>query len=92
MDTILDTTKVYLYSVCFSLLPTDASWNHIYIYFSCQVIALAYCFGKMAPATKHNGGNLFMICAIDNDLLHASGNSPVDKIEERINFALIHAC
>ena len=27
---------------------------------------------------------------MDNDLLHASGHYPEDKIEERINFALIH--
>ena len=26
-----------------------------------------------------------------NSLLHASGHYPADKIEERINFALIHA-
>ena len=29
---------------------------------------------------------------MDNDLLHASGHSPADKIEERITFALSHAC
>ena len=28
---------------------------------------------------------------MDNDLLHVSGHSPADKIEERITFALIHA-
>ena len=28
---------------------------------------------------------------MDNDLLHASGHFPADKIEERITFALIHA-
>ena len=28
---------------------------------------------------------------MDNDLLHASGNYPEDKIEERIAFALSHA-
>ena len=27
-----------------------------------------------------------------NSLLHASGHYPVDKIEERITFELIHAC
>ena len=30
--------------------------------------------------------------AMHNALLHASGHSPTDKIEERITFALIHAC
>ena len=29
--------------------------------------------------------------AMDNALMHASGHSPKDKIEERINFALSHA-
>ena len=28
---------------------------------------------------------------MDNALLHAPGNSPADKIEEQITFALIHA-
>ena len=28
--------------------------------------------------------------AMDNDILHASGHPPADKIEERINFALSH--
>ena len=28
---------------------------------------------------------------MDNDLLHESGHYPVDKIEGRINFSLIHA-
>ena len=28
---------------------------------------------------------------MDNYLLHASGNSPADKIEEQITFSLIHA-
>ena len=30
--------------------------------------------------------------AMDNALLHAFGNYPADKIEERITFTLIHAC
>ena len=29
--------------------------------------------------------------AMDNALMHASGHSPKDKIEKRINFALSHA-
>ena len=29
---------------------------------------------------------------MDNAILHASGNSPADRIEERITFALSHAC
>ena len=28
---------------------------------------------------------------MNNDLLHASGNYPADKIKERITFALVHA-
>ena len=29
---------------------------------------------------------------MDNSLLHASGHSPVDKIEDRITLDLIYAC
>ena len=29
---------------------------------------------------------------MDNAILHASVNSPAEKIEEQINFALSHAC
>ena len=61
METILDMTKVFMSSVCFSLLTTDVAWDNIFLFCSCQVIALACCFGKMVPVTNHNGGNLFMI-------------------------------
>ena len=33
MDTILDIEKVFVYSVCFSLLPTDVAWGNIFILF-----------------------------------------------------------
>ena len=49
MDTILDTAKVFLYSVCFCLLQTDVAWDNIFFFCSCWVIELLYCFGKMAP-------------------------------------------
>ena len=45
MDTILDTTKVFPYSFCFGLLPTDDVWNYFFCF--CRVIALAFCFGKI---------------------------------------------
>ena len=61
MDTILDMKKVFLSSVCFSLLTTDVAWDNIVLFFSCLVIALAYLFGKMAPVTKDNGFFFFMI-------------------------------
>ena len=50
MDTILYMKTLFLYSVCFCLLPTDVAWDNFY-FFSWQVIALAYCFGKMVPVT-----------------------------------------
>ena len=50
MGTILDTKKVFLYSICFSLLPIDVAWDNIF-FGSCRVIALAYCLGKMALVT-----------------------------------------
>ena len=51
MDTIFYMKLLYLSSVCFSLLPTDVAWDNIFLFCSCQVIALAYCFGKIAPVT-----------------------------------------
>ena len=32
MDTILDMKKVFLSSVCFSLLPTDVAWDNIFYF------------------------------------------------------------
>ena len=61
-----------------------------YFFFSCRVIALVYIFGKMAPVTAIMDAISLLFNAIDNALLHASGNSPVDKIEERITFDSIH--
>ena len=34
MDTILDTKKVFLSSVCFSLLPTDVAWDNLFLFMS----------------------------------------------------------
>ena len=33
MDTILDMENVFLYSVCFSLLPTDVVWDNFFLLF-----------------------------------------------------------
>ena len=52
---------------------------------------MAYCFGKIAPVTSIIDAIYLRFSAVDNDLLHASGHCPADKIEERITFALIHA-
>ena len=41
MDTILDMKKVFVSSVCFSLLTTDVTGDN-YFYFSFWVIALAF--------------------------------------------------
>ena len=50
MDTIFYIKHLFLSSVCFSLLPTDVAWDN-FLFFSCQVTALAYCFGKIASFT-----------------------------------------
>ena len=69
----------FLYSVCFHLLPTDDSWDNILI-FSYQVIALAYCFGKIATVTAIIDATSLLLGAMDNSILHAPGHSPEDKI------------
>ena len=51
MDTILDMKKVFLSSVCFRLFPTDVACDNICFFCLCQVITLAYHFGKMVPVT-----------------------------------------
>ena len=51
MNTILDMTKVFLSSVCFCLFPIDFACENIFFFCSCQVITLAYHFGKMVPVT-----------------------------------------
>ena len=60
MDTILDMKKVFVSSVCFSLLPTDVAGDHFFILFI-SGNCIGICFGKMAPVTNYNGGNLFRI-------------------------------
>ena len=84
-------TKVFLSSVCFHLFPTDVAWDNIFFFCSCRVIALAYCFGKMVPVTAITDAIYLWFGAMENALLHASGLSQEDKIEERIIFALCHA-
>ena len=62
-------------------------WCYIWQYFffcSFRVIALAYCFGKMAEVTAIMDTISLWFSAMDNYLLHESGHSPADKIEERI--------
>ena len=60
-----------------------------YFFFcSCWLIALAYCFGKMAPVIAIMGLIYLLFSAMDNALIHVSGHYPADKIEERIPFAL----
>ena len=57
---------------------------------SCQVNVLGF-FWKMAPVTAIMGVIYSWFNSMDNYLLHASGHSPADKIENQINFDLIHA-
>ena len=65
--------------------------NTILFFFSFWVIALAYCFGKMAPVTAIMDTISLSFSEMYNALLHESGHLPADKIEERITFALSHA-
>ena len=92
MDTILDMTKVFLYYIYFSLLLTDVAWDNIFLFCSCRVTSLAYVFGKMAPVTAKIDAISLWFSTMDNALLHESGHSLAYKIEERITFALSHAC
>ena len=62
----------------------------IFFFCSCRVIALAYLFEKIAPVTAIVDEISLWFSAMDNSLLHASENPPVDKIEERNNFSLSH--
>ena len=60
MDTILDIIKVFLSSVCFSLVPTDFAWDNIFVLFmSGNYIGIF--FWKNGAGHRHNGFNLFMI-------------------------------
>ena len=59
MDTILGMKKVFLSSVCFSLLPTGVAWDNFVLFFSGNCIGIFS--GEMVPVTNQNGQNLFMI-------------------------------
>ena len=49
-------------------------------------------FGTMVTVTAIMGTIYVWFNAMENALMHASIHSPVHKIEDRIDFALIHAC
>ena len=83
--------KKILSSVCFCLFPIYVACENIVFFCSCRIITLAYCFGKMVPVTAIMDAVSLWFSAMENSLLHASGLSPEDKIEERIPFALCHA-
>ena len=83
--------KKNMSSVCFRLFPIDVACDKKIFFCSCQVITLAYRFGKMVPVTAIMDAIYLWFSAMDNALLCASGLSPKDKIEERIPFALCHA-
>ena len=80
MGTILDTTKLFLSSVCFILLPTDVAWENIVFIFSCQVIALVFILEKWRRSPTIMGKISLRFGVIDNDLLHASRHSPEDNL------------
>ena len=48
-------------------------------------------FLEMAPVTAIMDAISLLLSAMDNSLLHASGNSSVYKIEEMITFSLSRA-
>ena len=62
-----------------------------FLFCSCQVIALACLFGKMTPVTAKMDAIYLRLSAMDNSILHASGNSPANKIEDRITLIFYHA-
>ena len=90
MDTILDKKKYFclpfvlvyyrlmLHGTIF--LPLFVSGNCIGLY-----------FGKMAQVIAIMDAVSLQFSEMDNSLLNAYGRSPVDKIEERITFAMSHA-
>ena len=86
MDTIMDMNKVFylLFVLVYYRLMLHGT------------IFLGNCIGmffwKNGAGYRHNVCNLFIIQCNGLALLHASGHSPADKIEERINLALIHTC
>ena len=51
MDTILDMTKTIMSSVFFRLLPTDVSWDNIFIFFM-SGNCIGIFFNKMVPVTS----------------------------------------
>ena len=75
----------------FSLISNRCCMWQFY-FCSCRVITLAYRFGKMVPVTAIMDAIFLWFSAMDNALLYASGISLEDKTEERIPFALCHAC
>ena len=78
---------------CLFFVFTDWCCMGQYCFFClCQVIELAYIFGKRAPFTAIMDAISLWFSAMDNALLRASRNFPADEIEEWITFALSHAC
>ena len=60
MDTILDTTKVFLSSVCFLFFPTDVAFENIFLLFvSGYYIGIS--FWQDGAGHRHNGCNFYMI-------------------------------
>ena len=60
MDTLLYTTKVFLSSVCYSLLLNDVVWDNIlFLFMSGNFIGILFC--QNGGGHFHNVCNLFMI-------------------------------
>ena len=78
MDLILDMKRffVFYFFVYYGLTLRGT----IFFCFSCWVIALSICFGKMAQVTRIMDEISLWFSAVHNDLLHDSGHSPANKI------------
>ena len=89
METILDITKVFMSSVCFSLSPTDFSWKKNLLFMSANCIGIF--FVKIAPVAAIMDAISLLSGSMDNAPLHVSAHFPDDKIEEWMTFSLSHA-
>ena len=59
MDTILDTTKVFLSSVCFLLFPTDVVCDNVFLFVLGNYIGIS--FWQDGAGHRNNGCNFSMI-------------------------------
>ena len=90
MDTMLDMTKKSVFCL-FPFITDRCCMGKYFFLLFMPGNFIDICFGEMAPVVAMMGAISLLFSTMDNALLHASGNPPVDKIEDRITFALRHA-